>query len=478
MATDVLQFVDSVSATAALRLDLNDGTVWGCDVASLDFSPPPLRRAINGTLLVDGSTVSASSYDNRILRGRFDVLGATVDATATQIQNLMRELDRDGNFLKWQPAGATSPVFFRTIRSPASRVTETPGPGTYKTVDVELLAEPFAVGLREDVAVGTVNNDPAAGANGLFFDISAVKGDAAAPVVLKDNRTGAANQSFGALASRQSGTPSDLVFFQQSESMTLGTDTTNPGGVADAVMSGAGTTNYVRCTFATASTIAMRTRWDLTTGTAAQRRALNGTYRVFACVRRSDAVSVIRLATMTTVGVAPLVAGSLVAVPLSTSRQLVDLGLVTFGAAGYLPGRFSSQPATSTNTAFLDVRAQRDSGAGTIDFDYLMLAPADAQFLTWLTVNTSTDHIVDGGNERLFVDDAAGSNIFDGSAGVYDPMASVVGGFPAVQPGQANRFYYLRGQNVSGVIQHDKTIATAVTVSYWPRYLYIRPATT
>src|SRR5437867_3258782 len=109
MAYDVLQFVDSVSATAALRLDLNDGVTWGVDVASIDFSPPPLRRAINGTLLVDGSTVSGSSYENRILKFTAQLVGSTVDTAATQTQLLNRELDRDSNYLKWQPVGATSP---------------------------------------------------------------------------------------------------------------------------------------------------------------------------------------------------------------------------------------------------------------------------------------------------------------------------------------------------------------------------------
>lgn len=478
---DTLQFVDSIASAPTVRLDLNDGATWLLEGPSVDFSPPPLRRAINGTLLTDGSVQSASSYDNRLLKFTLSLSGASTDAAATQLQTLMRELDRDCNYLKYLPNGASSPVFFRTLRSPANGAFPISPLGTSRRFEVEILAEPFALGLREDVAVGTVNNDPAAVSNGLFFDVSNVKGDVAAPAIVRDQ---GAVVGFGALASRQRGTPSDLLFFTQAESLTLGTDTTNPGGGPDAAMSGSTLNNFVRTSFGTVTASVMRLRWSLSGLTATQRKAIAGTYRVFACVRRSDTASVIQASLLLQRGGVTVSTTSLVTIPgNSTSRQIVDMGLMTFGLpSAFTPGRFSVAPAWSAASGFtLDVLAQRNSGAGTLDWDYLLLMPADTQFITW-TGSLSFDIFLDGGNEQLIGVDTAGANIFDGTGSMADFLPAIAGGFPALIPNQTNRFYYIRAGvlAVGSVVEldHDKTKTGTVTVSYWPRYLYIRPAAT
>jgi hypothetical protein len=269
-----------------------------------------------------------------------------------------------------------------------------------------------------------------------------------------------------------------LVFFKQAESMTLSNDTAVSAG-NDALMSGAGN-NYATTTFATVATTAPRTRWDLTTLTAAQRRALNGTYRVFVCVRRSDATSVIKANTTVLQAAVVTVTGSLVTVPKSTSRQLVDLGLITIGQPAYAPGRYSSQPPTSTNSVFIDIYAQRDSGGGSIDWDFVLLMPADQQFITWFGAGTnSVDLLLDGVNERMLINDTSGAGTanFDGTTGMFDPAASISGGFPVVLPNQTNRFLLAVGSGVNPTT-HAKATTTTATVSYWPRYLYVRPATT
>ncbi|OKI47311.1 carbohydrate binding domain-containing protein [Micromonospora sp. CB01531] len=157
---DVVQFVDSISATPTVRLDLNDDQVWSLKYEGTDFTPPPLRRAVAQTLLADGGRVTAAAYDNRLLRLRLELKDTTVDAVASRTQELMRELDRPTNILKWQP-GTTEPVFFRTMRSDTNRVTEVPGTGTFKLFDVDVLAEPFAYGLKETLPQTTVYQDPA-----------------------------------------------------------------------------------------------------------------------------------------------------------------------------------------------------------------------------------------------------------------------------------------------------------------------------
>ncbi|MFG3702377.1 hypothetical protein ACGF5C_31520 [Micromonospora sp. NPDC047620] len=159
---DVCQFVDSIAASPTVRLDLNDDVVWGLSYDGTDLSPPDLRRAVSQTLLTDGGQVTAAVYDNRVLRLRLELKDISADAMAVRTQELLRELDRPTNLLRWRP-GTSEPVFFRTMRSPVNRVTEVPGGGLLKLLDVEVLAEPFAYGLKETLPAVTVYNDPAEG---------------------------------------------------------------------------------------------------------------------------------------------------------------------------------------------------------------------------------------------------------------------------------------------------------------------------
>jgi hypothetical protein len=160
---DIVQFVDSIASSPTVRLDLNNENPWALRYDGTDLSPPLLQSAWSDTLLADGALQVASAYGNRTLRLRLELITSTVDAQATALQNLQREMDRATNFLRWQPTGATNPVFFRTMRSAGNRITEYPGAGTLRVVDVEIQAEPFGYGLKQTLAPVTVYNDPAEG---------------------------------------------------------------------------------------------------------------------------------------------------------------------------------------------------------------------------------------------------------------------------------------------------------------------------
>ncbi|MGA4726297.1 hypothetical protein ACPB67_02655 [Micromonospora taraxaci] len=161
---DVVQFVDTVSASPTVRLDLNNESPWA--TAGVDFSPPPLKYAWSGTLLTDGERPSAAAYGNRRLGLSLELIAGSQDAAADAMQALWRELNRPTNVLKYQPEGATNPVFFRTLRSMDNAVQDYPGTGAgvLRTVSVEIAAEPFAVGLRETLSQVTVSNDSSEGA--------------------------------------------------------------------------------------------------------------------------------------------------------------------------------------------------------------------------------------------------------------------------------------------------------------------------
>jgi hypothetical protein len=256
--------------------------------------------------------------------------------------------------------------------------------------------------------------------------------------------------------------------------MTLGTDTTNPGGGPDAAMSGTGTNNYVRTSFAT-TTMATRLTWavpDATTSTATG-LALRGTYRVLACVRRSDGTSVIR---------ARLLGGSSVAVPLSTNRQLVDLGLWS-AAPPARPGGYAPEAPVAAGGG-VAVEAERVSGSGTLDWDFLALVPADESLLVvdhaGEVRDTSLDTVIDSFNE-VFTRFVSGTgSVVDGTADMTESnIIGVSGAFPYLVPNQTNRAFLFTGEyDMSATRKCDKSVTESITVYYWPAYLFVRPSAT
>ncbi len=180
---DLLQFVDAVSATPTVRLDLNDDITWGLDYEGTDLSPPDLKEVWSGTPLADGERLTAAAFTNRTLRLSLDLMTSTVDNQGVQLQRLWRELNRPpmepggpNNLIRWHPTGMSKPVFFRTFRSSRNRIKDMPGAGTYRRLAVDIEAESCAVGLKETVGTVTVYNDPAEGTtlnSNPFFEVDA-----------------------------------------------------------------------------------------------------------------------------------------------------------------------------------------------------------------------------------------------------------------------------------------------------------------
>ena len=469
----MVKLVDSIAAVPTTRLNLSDGTIWR--VTSFDAPPPRLRRSMSQNAMTDGGFVSSSQYEMRTLTIGLVLNQSTQDANATQLQTLARELDRETNYLMYQPVGATKPVFFRTVRSDFTAIREMPVHATgvaMRGIEVEILAEPFALGLKETLGPYTVNNDPAAGSNGCYFDVTGVIGDVAAPAVLVDSSR---TVSTGVVATRSQGTPSDMIWFTQAESSTVTNvipDTSNPGGGPDAVMSGTGTNNFRRTTFATSAALVSRLAWDPGSGaTDAQLRANRGRYRVFAVVRRSDNSSAMTVQFSSLTG-----SGPVTTLPLTTSRILLELGIHSHNFDSPSTVGYSSieNPVDNRSSpTFLTFSAGRSSGAGTLDWDLLMMVPADEAMLIWNLGNyTNRDTIIDGYRESVssFED---GADPFAGSASILQ-AGTMSGGFPALTPAVTNRVFYF--QSASPVM--TKTDTSSVTAHYWPRYLYVRPSAT
>lgn len=457
----VLKFVDDVDSAATVRLDLNasNGVLR---VREVQWNPARLLRAVSQNVLRDGGYVGPSSYDLRSLGVSLFLVAADFDEAADYIQDLARELDRPTNWLMYQPDGATNPVFFKTYRSDISALQEllvTPRP--LQQIDVELLTDPHAYGERQTVSVGTVNNDPAAGSNGCYFDVSSVKGDVETPVVLVETPAAATGRAIRMLARRTSEGSATLPIVYQAESLSLSTDTTNPGGGPDSVMSGSGTNNYVTTSFATSTVLS--TRLELLETTNATQDALAGTFRVMAVVRRSSATGVINVATTWGVN---LTQNASVATAATTSRQVVDLGLVTFG---------SPSPALHPYV-YVRLQADRESGTATLDWDCVMFMPADEQLLISQisSADGSSSHVViDGENSDVY--STSGADIYGTGADLVTLGAASSGGFPALRPGFTNRFLLFRYAATGAIVKAD---TSTITAYYLPRYTMIRTATT
>jgi hypothetical protein len=469
----LVRFVDSVAAAPTIRLDVSDGTTWR--VTSFDASPPRLRRSMSQNAMTDGGFVSSSQYEMRTVKATLWLTKATQDLNATQLQQLGRELNRDGNYLMYQPMSLSKPVFFRTVRSDFTSVREVPSSDTaVRAIEIEVLAEPFALGLRETLGPFTVNNDPAAGSNGCFFDVTGVLGDVDTPFLMVDTSSGPSRFD---MAVRQHGTPSAFTFVYQCESMGLAamSDTTNPGGGPDAAMSGTGTNNFVRTTFATLATLSTRLLGAIPAGAAS-----DGTFRILAVVRRSDSTSSIQVQVGQTAVGASLSETPLVTLPLTTNRQLVDLGTINNQTAQMFLGS-DTKPGPTTRSFTL--KAGRTSGAGSLDWDVVFLIPADEAYLKFsdgrtLPRETTFDLVLDGDQAVMM---PTGANIYAGDSVYPDALflaMSLAGSPPRLVPNQTNRIYLLTSDFTSDLPRHTKTDSEVLTLHYFPRYLYVRPSGT
>lgn len=160
---EVVQVVDSIAPAAAVLLDLNSGVagMWFLRAgAAPDFSPPPLRRSVAQSMLVDGALLSSTAYDNRtiVLPLRLAATGTLASGTWDPVKqgalaSLGQRFDQALALLRWQPRSASTPTYYRVLRSPSFDIVRWSPTDGVLDVDVELLAEPF--GLGHQVTLGS-----------------------------------------------------------------------------------------------------------------------------------------------------------------------------------------------------------------------------------------------------------------------------------------------------------------------------------
>jgi hypothetical protein len=465
-----LKFVSSVAASPTVRLNIHDpqanlarqgNATWHVD-KGMSFPPPPLRQVGVSTLLTDGIRYSAAAYDNRVLHIPLVLRAPTADGQAASIQALVAELNRPSNILMWLPDRATNPIFFRTFRHSPDDLVE--NLFNYRRATLDIPAEPFAVGPRIDVSPVTVAHNPAS-ANGLFLDVTGVKGDVETPAIVRVPADKVYDATFktSLIATRRRGTPSSAPFLVQAEACTLGTAVTLPGN--DATMSGA-SSNYARFT-PTGTSNAVR----LTTAAPTSNTDLRGVYRLLARYRKSVSGDTFTVQAKWATGT---IANTAVTLPSGTALRYVDLGYVSFpaGTDPIFDGYSNTEVAVSGTTT--EIWAARAAGSGNLDFDFLLYVPADDSTCTvqWHSANQGTHEAVLDGTSRMVY-------LLDASDQVYNLTPSPIpgAGFPMLAPGVTNRLYFIRDIDTTATTPDAITDTTAVTVQYYPRYLSLRSLT-
>lgn len=454
-----LSFVDSIAASPTTRLDINSASISTL-IEGTEFGLPSLSRAYADTLMTDGAFVPAAAYGNRVITLNLDFNGVSSDTAASRWQSVIRELDRPFNFLRFKP-DTTNPVFFRTMRSDASSwyfdaVTA--------EATVKILAEPFAYGTKQTLSLVTVNADPAAGSNGCFFDVTGVLGDVETPlyatvgtsIVTSGGRT-------SAIGVRRRGTPANVPFLTQAESLSLGTDTTLPGN--DTAMSGSGS-NYARCSFATSASL--QARVSTTFSSTTRGVDIRGTYRTYVRVRKSVGSDSIQVRMRAGGDAGVTLTGDTVTCQATSNIQWVDLGLLTLPLNSDPVYDGPSGVEIEAWRGTLSIDAGRASGSGNLDIDCILLVPADDRFalVTWPSSSGATDLVMDGGRTMVYA---------RGSAGEIrtNSVVPIVGGLPMVSPSATNRVFWVRDVGTANTDTISGT--TTVTPYYWPRYLAVRP---
>lgn len=453
----IYQFVDAISASPGVLQDLDDQDPLGV-LEGVSVSPPQRRVSSFGSSARDGDVTAQDSYtDRRIIIPLEFKRRTTAEEQSETLQQLARLLDRP-QWLLWQSEGKTAPVFFRTKYGEIDVADEVLDDKPKRVVTLTITAEPFAFGLPETGSV-TITNDPTSGTNKMSYVFPAVKGDVSSPLWLSYmQKVGAHYPVVASMAA-----PS-VSGFPKWVSLTSGTLPSASGGytptnVADALFVGGDRRRITT----TAGISPAFTAWqDNVTFTP-------GEYRVF--LRAKANASSAWAVSLSWFG-----AGSALRknIPASANAAWYDLGVARFPSGFPLASPLYPRPSTPSALVF----SVNGVVSSTFDLDGLLFVPvgldtASDSKLALLETPISGPGATDSARQ-LQIDGDAGVAFVEtqtGDTAVNGVVAA--GGFPRVVPGQANLLHYIPNLD-TGVATITDT--ASISWSYFPRYLYDRPA--
>ncbi|WP_433225619.1 hypothetical protein [Actinomadura formosensis] len=462
------KFVDQPALVHSTLLDMNDGATWRTLGEDFDISPPPVTRSLVRNALMDGGILTSASYDLRELKFTLRLEGETEAARVAQLKAFEKEVGKPANLLMYKSQLHDVPVFFRTLRSDSFELDTQFVPGKVWQIKAAVAAEPYAIGVRRDLAPVTVANDPAAATNPTRFDIpgAQILGDGPTPAFVRIAGLGAGAVIL--LAQRTINNPTALTNVAQAESGSLdGNSSLWDGG---GLYSGTGVNRAVARTFSSNNLMGRVVTVSAPTATSSE--ALRGRYRVIArCgVKAAQATSTFQIRWQqpgTDANPGPAATVTIAA----GAFQLVDLGVLEYPPATTAPssiGYSALPPGFAASN--LDIYAARVSGTADLNIDYVYLLPADERLCSVYQAAAPGYLVLDGPNDATY-GMAAGSTPF-GLTRTIDNGGGLVpriGGLPMLVPGVLNRWYMLTG---TGTI----TASATVEISYWPRWLDVATA--
>ena len=314
----------------------------------------------------------------------------------------------------------------------------------------------------------------------MYTDMSGILGDTDTPMFLKlaDNfSTSGTGRRMSLLSMRKGGTPDNVPFVIESETLSRFTDTT---WLLDNLATGLVATNgsYIATTFATNANLVKRMS---TTWPTAWSTDLRGRYDVYIRVRGSSG-NVYKFQLGWGNSATSLYKANVVTVPTTPTSVWFYMyaGTITF-PAGYDPVTegYSGVPIDAAQL-YIELAIQRVSGSGGFDVDSFNFFPADDEqcLVQWPPQTNCTNYVIDGRATAVYGLDASGR------AAAIDAIA-VAGAVPMLRPGVTNRLFFARdvgygtgSTQALGSEGDDPNGETTITPFYWPRYWMIRQATT
>lgn len=457
----VYAFVNTPTASPTILLNLADNNLLSV-VDGVSVTPPQRRVSSFGSSARDGDVVSQAAYQDRVLRIPLMFKPrSTAEQQATVIQNLGRMLDAP-QWLKWQSDGKTAPVFYRTKYGDINIEDVVLNARPERYVTLTIVAEPFGYGLPVSGSV-TIDNDPSSGTNKMTALLTSVQGDVATPLWLKFTQNASAWASIVSSTCLPTGTTGGVPLYTDAFDITAPASAwLTSTSAADATAVSGFRKRWTRnATVATASAYV-----PLSTYLANVPR---GDYRLLVRVRSSSAAATITGWVSDPSLSVDLSASTKRAIP-GTTWGYVDLGVVR--APGFAPRKttlLDQGHASRTYVTFYISASQNE----TVDFDVMMLVPVGLDD----ALDTRTA-IVGGdltGTDDLYLDGVNKFSYMRVSSTDTMAPAVVVGGFPRVMP---NADCHLNFVRLIGVAGDSKTLDTVVNWTYYPLYLYDRPATT
>jgi hypothetical protein len=248
-------------------------------------------------------------------------------------------------------------------------------------------------------------------------------------------------------------------------------------GTGDAAMSGG---NYYRYTSTGGGAQAANVLWN--SGVLVMAGNPVGDYRVFVRYRSTAPAVGWQLWLTQYDATSATVVGDRSTVVGGNTAGWLDLGIFRFPMGSQLVDTaFGTTPASAGTRIKLDMALAAGSVAGDkLDLDVLMFIPcgldqAASHCMGFAssptTLSGSHSLVIDGQNDSVYLMNAAGTL---GTSG----HVSWIGGLPEVVPGCDNSLTWLRVVSGVGSATDDIAASTVLNWQYWPRYLYVRPATT